>query len=362
MKLSILMPVYNEESTLGSIVDRVLTVEYPCDIELILVDDGSTEATPKIIDTLEAPRLVTHYHPRNRGKGAAIRTASRIATGEYMIMCDADLEYSPEEIPSLMEVALRGESEVVYGNAQLRQPYRLLVLVRHGQQDRHVLREPALRQLDQRPRDVLQADAGRPLSPARRPIGRLRYGGRGDRQDPGAGDPTVRGSDQLQGAGARGGQEAHVEGRRRGPVDPDEDPPLTPASLIPIANRSNVPVHACPGATHIVRVSGSQIIANRMVEPSSPSRGSGWAQMASPAASWSARTDARLSTVGAAAGPSCRARASRDRLPSDGGIAAAATDGSKAWFVCSRTSRTAAVVAVDSIANASLLGNAHMYE
>lgn len=115
MKLSILMPVYNEESTLGSIVDRVLTVEYPCDIELILVDDGSTDATPKIIDTLEDPRLVTHHHPRNRGKGAAIRTASRIATGEYMIMCDADLEYSPEEIPSLMEVALRGESEVVYG-------------------------------------------------------------------------------------------------------------------------------------------------------------------------------------------------------------------------------------------------------
>ena len=115
MKLSILMPVYNEESTLGSIVDRVLTVEYPCDIELILVDDGSTDATPKIIDTLEDPRLVTHHHPRNRGKGAAIRTASRIATGEYMIMCDADLEYSPEEIPSLVEVALRGESEVVYG-------------------------------------------------------------------------------------------------------------------------------------------------------------------------------------------------------------------------------------------------------
>lgn len=115
MKLSILMPVYNEESTLGSIVDRVLAVEYPCDIELILVDDGSTDATPKIIDTLGDPRLVTHHHPRNRGKGAAVRTASRIATGEYMIMCDADLEYSPEEIPSLVEVALRGESEVVYG-------------------------------------------------------------------------------------------------------------------------------------------------------------------------------------------------------------------------------------------------------
>ena len=115
MKLSILMPVYNEESTLGSIVDRVLSVEYPCDIELILVDDGSTDATPKIIDTLEDPRLVTHHHPRNRGKGAAIRTASRIASGEYMIMCDADLEYYPEEIPSLVEVALRGEAEVVYG-------------------------------------------------------------------------------------------------------------------------------------------------------------------------------------------------------------------------------------------------------
>lgn len=115
MKLSILMAVYNEESTLESIVNRVLAVDYPCEIELVLVDDGSTDGSSKILDNLEDPRLLKHKHARNRGKGAAIRTASKIATGDYMIICDADLEYSPEEIPDLMRVALRGEAEVVYG-------------------------------------------------------------------------------------------------------------------------------------------------------------------------------------------------------------------------------------------------------
>jgi len=115
VKLSVLMPVYNEESTLEAIVERVLAVSFPCDSELILVDDGSTDGTAKILATLGDPRLITHTHDRNRGKGAAIRTAARIATGDYMVMCDADLEYSPEELPDLMSVVLRGDSEVVYG-------------------------------------------------------------------------------------------------------------------------------------------------------------------------------------------------------------------------------------------------------
>ncbi len=115
MKLSILMPVFNEERTLATAVKRVLDVEYPCDIELVVVDDGSRDGTAAILDSLDDDRLTAHRHPRNRGKGAAIRTASEVASGDYMIICDADLEYAPEEIPKLLEPVLAGESDVVFG-------------------------------------------------------------------------------------------------------------------------------------------------------------------------------------------------------------------------------------------------------
>jgi dolichol-phosphate hexosyltransferase len=115
MKLSILMPVYNERSALPTAVKRVLDVDYPCDTELIVVDDGSTDGTRELYGRLADDRLRVVFHERNRGKGAAIRTASDIATGDYLIICDADLEYSPEEIPSLLRPVLAGEAQVVYG-------------------------------------------------------------------------------------------------------------------------------------------------------------------------------------------------------------------------------------------------------
>jgi glycosyltransferase involved in cell wall biosynthesis len=115
MKLSVLMPVYNEASTLDAAIKRVLDVPYPCEIELVLVNDGSSDRTGEILAAYSDERLVIHTHPRNRGKGAAIRTAADVATGDYMIICDADLEYSPEEIPSLLVPVLAGEAEVVYG-------------------------------------------------------------------------------------------------------------------------------------------------------------------------------------------------------------------------------------------------------
>ncbi len=110
------MPVYNEQATLASAVKRVLDVRYPCDVELVIVDDGSVDGTRDILDALTDPRLSVHRHPTNKGKGAAIRTASDRATGDYLVICDADLEYAPEEIPSLLEPVLAGESQVVYGS------------------------------------------------------------------------------------------------------------------------------------------------------------------------------------------------------------------------------------------------------
>ncbi len=115
MKLSILMPVFNEERTVASAVKRVLDVDYPCDIELVVVDDGSRDGTAAALAALSDPRLLQSAHPLNRGKGAAIRTAARVATGDYMIICDADLEYAPEEIPKLLEPVIAGEAEVVFG-------------------------------------------------------------------------------------------------------------------------------------------------------------------------------------------------------------------------------------------------------
>ena len=115
VKLSILVPVYNEQATLANAVARVLAVDYPCEVEVVLVEDGSTDGTREVLATLSDPRLAIYYHEHNKGKGAAIRTAAEAATGTHLIICDADLEYAPEEIPSLLAPVLRGEVEVVYG-------------------------------------------------------------------------------------------------------------------------------------------------------------------------------------------------------------------------------------------------------
>lgn len=115
MKLSVLMPVFNEAATIQAAVKRVLDADYPCEMELVLVDDGSTDGTREILDSLDDGRLLVHLHERNQGKGAAIRTASRLATGDYIVPCDADLEYAPEELHRLLEPVLTGMATVVYG-------------------------------------------------------------------------------------------------------------------------------------------------------------------------------------------------------------------------------------------------------
>ena len=115
VKLSVLVPVYNEAATVSAAVSRILGVDYPCDVEVVIVNDGSTDATRELLDAVADPRVRVIHQPANRGKGAAIKVASGAATGDYFIICDADLEYAPEEIPSLLVPVLNGEATVVYG-------------------------------------------------------------------------------------------------------------------------------------------------------------------------------------------------------------------------------------------------------
>jgi glycosyltransferase involved in cell wall biosynthesis len=115
MKLSILMPVYDEAPTVALAVKRVLDVAYPCEMELVIVNDGSRDGTANRLADVDDRRVRVLTHERNQGKGAAIRTAVEAATGDLMIICDADLEYSPDEIPALVAPALDGRARVVYG-------------------------------------------------------------------------------------------------------------------------------------------------------------------------------------------------------------------------------------------------------
>lgn len=116
MKLSILMPVYNEEERIADALKQALAVDYPCEIELVVVDDGSRDGTAEVLGRVDDARLRVITHPRNAGKGAAIRTAVAKAEGDYMVILDADLEYDPQDIPKLLEPVLDGRASVVYGN------------------------------------------------------------------------------------------------------------------------------------------------------------------------------------------------------------------------------------------------------
>ncbi|MET8090977.1 glycosyltransferase family 2 protein [Micromonospora sp. NPDC005220] len=116
MQLSILMPVYNEADRVAEALKQALAVQYPCDIEIVVVDDGSTDGTAEILGRMDDARLRVVTHPRNAGKGAAIKTAVDSARGEYMVILDADLEYDPQDIPKLLAPVLEGHATVVYGN------------------------------------------------------------------------------------------------------------------------------------------------------------------------------------------------------------------------------------------------------
>jgi len=127
VRVSVVMPIYNEEETLEAIIRRVKRVAP--DVELITVDDGSVDASRKILARLEEEGLIDRVmlHERNRGKGAALGTGFRAATGDVVIVQDADLEYDPEEYPLLLEPIVDDLADVVYGSRFMGgRPHRVL--------------------------------------------------------------------------------------------------------------------------------------------------------------------------------------------------------------------------------------------
>jgi glycosyltransferase involved in cell wall biosynthesis len=118
MKLSIIMPVYNERDTLSEILSQVRAVELPeVEKEILLVDDGSTDGSREILaEEAVAGDLRVFYHDQNQGKGAAVRTAIEQATGDLIVIQDADLEYDPRDYPTLIRPIVEGRVAVVYGS------------------------------------------------------------------------------------------------------------------------------------------------------------------------------------------------------------------------------------------------------
>ena len=116
MRLSVIIPAYNEASTIATVIELVRACGVP-DLQLIIVDDCSTDGTGAILDALPpSPDLTILHHPVNRGKGAAIRTAQQHVAGDGVIIQDADLEYSPSEFPALLRPIAEGKAEAVFGS------------------------------------------------------------------------------------------------------------------------------------------------------------------------------------------------------------------------------------------------------
>ena len=126
MKLSIIIPCYNESSTIVSLINAVKQSPVT-DREIIVVDDGSKDGTRDILDQLSDPEVRVIFHKANQGKGAALRTGFQEATGDICIVQDADLEYDPREFPLVIQPIVEGKADVVFGSRfQSGRPHRVV--------------------------------------------------------------------------------------------------------------------------------------------------------------------------------------------------------------------------------------------
>ena len=114
--LSVIVPVFNERNTVAEILRRIRAVELPMQHEVIVVDDGSTDGTDKVLSALQDSTVRVVTHRTNQGKGAAVRTGIETARGELVLIQDGDLEYDPDDWPKLLEPVMKGKAKVVYGS------------------------------------------------------------------------------------------------------------------------------------------------------------------------------------------------------------------------------------------------------
>lgn len=126
MKLSVVIPVFNERKTIEEILRRVQAVDVGLEKEIIVVDDSSTDGTRELLQNIASPRVKVLFHEKNMGKGAALQTGFARAEGDIVLVQDADLEYDPREYPRLLEPILDGRADVVYGSRFLGGPHRVL--------------------------------------------------------------------------------------------------------------------------------------------------------------------------------------------------------------------------------------------
>ena len=124
-KISVVIPVYNEVHTIGTVIDRVLKCGF--DVEIIAVDDGSTDGSREFLQRLEHPRVRVFFHARNKGKGAALRLGFAAARHPYVFVQDADLEYDPRDYHEMIEPLLDGRADMVYGSRFMGGPHRVLL-------------------------------------------------------------------------------------------------------------------------------------------------------------------------------------------------------------------------------------------
>ena len=136
MKLSIIIPVYNEEQTIGEVIERVWMVDLgDLDREVIIANDGSSDGTQRVIDAsrwINDPRVKTYNSPINLGKGAAVRLGLGFATGDILLVQDADLELDPAQLKDLVQPILHGEADAVYGSRFLVRSFKVPLITRIG--------------------------------------------------------------------------------------------------------------------------------------------------------------------------------------------------------------------------------------
>lgn len=129
MKVSIIIPCYEEEKTIKDVLDQILQINLGCEKEIIVVDDGSKDKTSQIVKEYSEVRLI--QHDSNMGKGAAIRSGLKRSTGDLLVIQDADLEYHPSQLPNLINLLIERKAHAVFGSRFLKHSKRLKMKLTH---------------------------------------------------------------------------------------------------------------------------------------------------------------------------------------------------------------------------------------